>query len=63
MLVVQRNWHGVKWWRLATTRAVTRLNGTATGKAPKLELSVTRVKAGWGRLERGHEGGDASMRN
>jgi len=39
------------------------LNGMAAGKAPKLELGITRVKVGWGWLERGHEGGDASMRN
>ena len=44
-------------------RAVTGLNGTAAGKAPKLEVGVMRVKAGWGRLERGHEGGDTSMSN
>ena len=44
-------------------RVVTGLNGTVAGKAPKLELGVTRVKAGWGRLERGCEGGDASTRN
>ena len=62
-LVVQRNLRGVKWWRLATARAVTGLNGTAAGKAPKLELGVMRVKAGWGQLERGAEGGDVSMRN
>ena len=52
-LVVQRNLGGVKWWMLAMTRAVTGLNGTVAGKAPKLELDVTRVKAGWGRLGRG----------
>ena len=40
-LVVQRNLRGVKWWRLATAQAVTGLNATATGKAPKLELDVT----------------------
>ena len=62
-LVVQRNWHGVKWCRLATMRAVTGLNGTVTGKAPKLELGLAAIKAGWGRLERGCEGGDASTRN
>ena len=33
------------------------------GMIPKLELGVTRVKAGWDRLERGREGGDASTRN
>ena len=33
------------------------------GKIPKLELGVTRVKARWGQLERGREGGDASTRN
>jgi len=54
---------GVKWWRLATMRAVMFHNGTVADKAPKLELSVARVKAGWGQLERGHEGGDASTRN
>ena len=43
----------MKWWRLATAWAVTDLNGIAAGKAPKLELGVTRVKAGWGQLERG----------
>ena len=48
---------------MATARAMTGLNGTAAGKAPKLELDVMRVKAGWGRLERGHEGEDASTRN
>ena len=53
----------VKLWRLATMRAVMSLNGTVAGKAPKLELGVTRVKAGWGRLYRGPEGEDASMRN
>ena len=62
-LVVQRNWRGVKWWRLATAWAVMGLNGTAAGKAPKLELDMTRVKAGWGQLERGRKGGDVSMRN
>ena len=44
-------------------RAVTGLNGIVVGKAPKLELGVTRVKAGWGRLERGRQGRDASTRN
>ena len=33
------------------------------GKIPKLELGVMRVKAGWGRMEMGREGRDASMRN
>ena len=61
--MVQRDWRGVKWWRLATARAVTGLNGTALGKAPKLELDVMQVKAGWGWLERGREGRDTSMRN
>ena len=41
----------------------TGLNGTVVGKALKLELGRAVVKAGWGRLERGHEGGDASTRN
>ena len=53
----------MKWWRLATTLAALGLNDTAVGKAPKLELGMTRVKAWWGWLERGHEGEDASMRN
>ena len=44
-------------------RAVMGLNGMTAGKAPKLELDVMRVMAGWGRLERGHEGGDARTRN
>ena len=44
-------------------RVVTGLNGTTVGKAPKLDLGVTRVKAGWGRPERGREGGDTSTRN
>ena len=35
-LVVQRNLRGVKWWSLATTRAVTVHNGTLAGKAPKI---------------------------
>ena len=61
--MVQRNWRGVKWWRLATTQAVTVLNGTAAGKAPKLELGLAVIKAGWGRPEMGREGGDTSMRN
>ena len=60
--MVQRIWRGVKWWRLAMAWAVTGLNGTMVGKAPKLELGMTRVKVGWGWLERGHEGGDASTR-
>ena len=51
--MVQKNWRGVKWWRLTTVRVVTGLNGMTAGKAPKLELGVTRVKAGWGRLEGG----------
>ena len=42
---------------------VTGLNGTVAGKAPKLKLGMTLVKAGWGRLERRGEGGDASTRN
>jgi len=53
----------VKWWRLATTRAVMVHNGTVAGKAPKLELGLAVIKARWGRLERGREGRDASMRN
>ena len=36
----------MEWWRLAMARVVTGLNGTVAGKAPKLELGVTRVKAG-----------------
>ena len=39
------------------------LNSTAAGKAPKLELDMMRVKAGWGRLGRQREGRDASTRN
>ena len=61
--MVQRNWRRMKWWRLATTWAAMGLNGTTAGKAPKLELDVTRVKTGWGWLERGHEGRDTSTRN
>ena len=61
--MVQRNLGGVKWWMLAMTRAVTGLNGTVAGKAPKLELDRAAIKAGWGQLEREREGGDASMRN
>ena len=38
-------------------------NGTVVGKAPTLKLGVTRVKVGWGQLERGHEGKDMSTRN
>ena len=52
----------VKWW-LATTRAATVHNGTVAGKAPKLELGLAIIKAGWGQMERGREGGDASTRN
>ena len=61
--MVQRNWRGVKWWRLATAWAVMGLNGTTMGKAPKLDLGVMRVKVGWGQPERGREGRDASTRN
>ena len=43
--------------------AMTGLNGTAASKAPKLELGRAAIKAGWGQLERGHEGKDASTRN
>ena len=53
----------MKWWRLATMRAVTGLNGMVVGKAPKLELGLAVIKVGWGQLERGREGGDASMGN
>ena len=35
----------MKWWRLATTQAVTGLNGTVAGKAPKLELGQAAIKA------------------
>ena len=44
-------------------RVVMGLNGPVADKAPKLELSQAAIKAGWGRLERGCEGGDASTRN
>ena len=46
MLVVHRNWRVVKWGRLAKMRAATGLNGTAAGKASKLELGRATIKAG-----------------
>ena len=61
--MVQRNWCGMKWWRLATTWAVTGLNDTVMSKAPKLELNLAIIKMGWSRLEMGREDRDASMRN
>ena len=53
----------VKWWRLATTRAVMVHNSTVVGKAPKIGAWLGVIKAEWGRLERRHEGRDGSMRN
>ena len=41
-LVVQRNLCEVKWWRLATARAVTGLNGTTVGKASKIGARLSR---------------------
>ena len=47
-LIVQRNLCEVKWWRLATMRAVTGLNSMAAGKASKIRarLSCNQSRVG-----------------
>ena len=52
-LVVQRNLCEVKWWRLATARAVTGLNGTTVGKASKIGARLSRNQSGMGAVGEG----------
>ena len=52
-LVVQRNWRGVKLWRLTTVRAVTGLNGVVAGRSSKIEARLIRNQSGVGMASEG----------
>ena len=47
-LMVQRNLHVVKWWRLAMARAVTGLNGVVARRSSKIEARLSRNQSGAG---------------